>query len=96
MPHQNKDSNMYSADQIIANNATDLPTKNVKTKMVLLAVSAITRVEYSTMIEVPVDTNDEQLLEIGNAIFDATDEDSFVKDNEYWERGSVIWSEQDE
>lgn len=58
------------------------------TKIVRITVSALTRVEYSTTVEVPADAPTDELEDLAEKIYQETDGGEFQEDPDYWERGS--------
>lgn len=63
------------------------------TKKIRINLSAYTRVEYSEVIEVPVDTTDEELDEKVRQMYSDTDGGEFCSDNDYWEKGHCDWED---
>lgn len=63
-------------------------SQNPTTKLVEVRLSALTRVEYMEVVEVPVDITADQLNELVNRRYDKVDGGEYVNDPEYWERGS--------
>ncbi len=63
-------------------------------KKVRLFVSALTRVEYSEVVEVADDITDEELSELTDDLYESTDGGEFHQDNDYWERGSSSWEDE--
>jgi hypothetical protein len=68
------------------------------TKRVRVTVSAMTRMEYSTVVEVPADTSHQALEDLAEQIYQDTDGSEYADDPEYWERGSqqVLPAEDDD
>jgi hypothetical protein len=58
------------------------------TKLVRVTISALTRVEYTTVIEVPLDLTNGQLDDLASKVYRDSDGEEFQEDNEYWEEGS--------
>lgn len=59
-----------------------------KTKLVRINLSALPRVVYSEVVEVPASFGEEDLNELIDARYEAVDSGEFVDDTGYWERGS--------
>lgn len=60
-----------------------------ETKLVRIKLSALTRVEYSEVIEVPIDMSDDELQDLADRRYDEVDGGDFYSDPDYWEKGSV-------
>lgn len=58
------------------------------TKLVEVRLSALTRVEYSEIIEVPVDTQPRQLSTLVDERYDQVDGGDYKDDPEYWVRAT--------
>ncbi len=58
------------------------------TKKVSIRVSALTRVEYSETITVPVEFDDSVLEVVVDSTYDELEGDEYCDDPDYWERGS--------
>lgn len=58
------------------------------TKLVEVRLSALTRVEYMEVVEVPADISDDELNDLVNTRYSNVDGGEFQPDPEYWERGS--------
>lgn len=58
------------------------------TKLVEVRLSALTRVEYMEVVEVPADIAQEELDDLVNARYRQVDGGEFTSDPEYWERGT--------
>lgn len=87
---------VISVDQAIANEVTDAKNKNTtKIHQVMLTVSVTTKMDYTTMIDVPIDTDKEQLQEIGAKLFEEVNQSQFVHDVDYWNKYDIQWSLQD-
>jgi hypothetical protein len=56
-----------------------------ETKRRRINLSALTRVEYSIEVDVPVDADEDELV---RWVYDLVDGDDFTPDTYYWERGS--------
>lgn len=61
---------------------------NPATKLVQVQLSAMTRVEYTEVVEVPADITQEELNELVNERYRHVDGGDFISDPEYWERGT--------
>lgn len=59
------------------------------TKKVRITLSALTRVEYSEVVEVPVSYNEDQMNDLANQLYSTLDGGEFNADPDYWERGST-------
>lgn len=59
-----------------------------KTKLVEVRLSALTRVEFMEVVEVPADVTQDELNALVNMRYSDIDGDQFTNDPEYWERGS--------
>ncbi len=62
------------------------------TRLVTIELTAMTRVQYSASVSVPVDATDEEIDELVNAMYARTDGSDFVDDPDYWERGNCYAS----
>lgn len=62
--------------------------KNPATKLVEVRLSALTRVEYMEVVEVPVDMTASQINELVNRRYEKIDGGEYINDPEYWERGT--------
>lgn len=62
--------------------------EEVTTKKVRVTLSALTRVEYSEVLEVPADMTDAELNALVDQRYDEVDAGLYCDDPEYWERGS--------
>lgn len=58
------------------------------TKRVELRLSALTRVDFSEVVEVPADITDEELNHLINQRYRDVDGGQYVPDPEFWERGT--------
>lgn len=58
------------------------------TKLVEVRLSALTRVEYMEVVEVPADITPRQLNDLVNKRYEAVDGGEFVSDPDFWERGT--------
>ena len=63
-------------------------SKQMKTKKVRITLAALTRVEYTEVLEVPVDMTDDDLSDLVDKRYDEVDGGMYQSDPEYWERGS--------
>lgn len=64
-------------------------------KLVEVRLSALTRVEYMEVVEVPADITDDELDDLVCARYDAVDGGEFQLDPEYWERGTCYATDSD-
>ena len=62
--------------------------EEVKTKKVRVTLSALTRVEYSEVLEVPADMTDAELNALVDQRYDDVDAGLYGDDPDYWERGN--------
>lgn len=62
--------------------------KSHATKLVEVRLSALTRVEYTEIVEVPADITDYELEALVDGRYDNVDGGAFYDDPEYWERGT--------
>lgn len=62
-----------------------MPTEQ-KTKRIRIYLSAITRVRYSEVVEVPEGFTDEDIQEVIDACWDEVDSGEYIEDSSYWER----------
>lgn len=58
------------------------------TKLVEVRLSALTRVEYMEVVEVPANITQAELAELVNTRYRVVDGAEFTSDPEYWERGT--------
>jgi hypothetical protein len=58
-------------------------------KNVRVNLSSFTRVEYSEVIQVPVDITEEELKDLANRRYTEVDGSDFSDDPDYWETGTV-------
>lgn len=58
------------------------------TKLVEVRLSALTRVEYMEVVEVPANITQAELDDLVNARYRQVDGGEFTSDPEYWERGT--------
>lgn len=61
--------------------------EEVKTKKVRVTLSALTRVEYSEVLEVPADMTDAELNALVDQQYEKVDGGLYRDDPDYWERG---------
>lgn len=59
----------------------------IKTKLVRINLAAMTRVEYSEVIEVPADMTADELEALVDQRFEDVDGGDYREDPHYWERG---------
>ena len=57
-------------------------------KLIEVKLSALTRVEYTEIVEVPANITEDELNELVNERYRNVDGGEFTKDPEYWERGT--------
>ncbi len=58
-----------------------------QTKRIRIVLAAITRVEYSEVLEVPADLTTRDLERLVDERYSEVDGDAFTPDWDYWERG---------
>jgi hypothetical protein len=68
----------------------------VETRKVVIHLAALTRVEYTEVLEVPADLDDDQLEALVDARSEEVDAGKFSKDPEYWEAEICRWEEADD
>lgn len=66
------------------------------TRVVTVELVAMTRVQYSASVSVPVDATDDEINDLVNAMYTRTDGSDFVGDPDYWERGNCYASASEE
>lgn len=66
------------------------------TKIVRITLAALTRVEYSEIVEVPVNMTDEELDALVDMRYDQVDGGEYTDDSEYWERSDSCGFEQED
>lgn len=59
-------------------------------KLVEIRLSALTRVEYTEVVEVPADITKEELEALVDERYENVDGGRFVGDPEYWERATCV------
>lgn len=64
-------------------------------KRVVIDLAAMTRVEYSCVVEVPDHFTREDLDEVVQLMYDKVDGGEFTEDTEYWEKGLCEHSSRD-
>lgn len=64
-----------------------------KTKLVRIHLAALTRVEYTELIEVPNDVTDDELNKLVSERYAEVDGGQYTSDNEYWERSTSCRAE---
>lgn len=65
------------------------------TKLVEVRLSALTRVEYMEVVEVPANITQDELNELVNERYRKVDGGEFTSDPEYWERGTCYVMDSD-
>lgn len=65
------------------------------TKLVRIKLAALTRVEYTEVVEVPADMTDEELEALVDDRYKSVDGGEYVDDAEYWERSGSCGFEED-
>ena len=63
------------------------------TKRIRINLAALTRVEYSEEIDVPVEFEEEQMDEFVNLAYQEVDGGLFQDDTQYWEKGNCFHEE---
>jgi len=66
------------------------------TKCVRVRLAALTRVEYTEVIEVPADVTQDQLEQLVNKRYSDVDGGDYVEDDHYWEPGHCFTEAADE
>lgn len=64
-------------------------------KLVEIRLAALTRVEYTEVVEVPGDISADELNDIINRRYSAVDGSEFSSDPEYWERSTCYATDVD-
>lgn len=64
-----------------------------KTKKVRITLAALTRVEYTEVLEVPADMSQEELDALVSQRYDEVDGGLYVDDPHYWEPGNCTHEE---
>ncbi len=64
-----------------------------QTKVMRVNLAALTRLDWSRLVRVPADFNDDQLSRVVDGFYDRIDGGDYLPDNEYWERGHC-WVEE--
>lgn len=63
------------------------------TKLVRINLSALTRVEYCEVVEVPASFSEGDIQEVIDTCYKQVDGGAYVDDVEFWEKGEC-WSEE--
>lgn len=66
-----------------------------QTKTIRITLSALTRVEYSEVLEIPAGLSDMEIDDLIDQRYDEVDGGLYQEDPQYWERGSCIFSSLD-
>ena len=74
----------HASDREVSNYIEQAPA----TKLVEVRLSALTRVEYMEVVEVPANITQAELDDLVNARYRQVDGGEFTSDPEYWERGT--------
>lgn len=74
----------HASDREVSNYIEQAPA----TKLVEVRLSALTRVEYMEVVEVPANITQAELDDLVNARYHQVDGGEFTSDPEYWERGT--------
>ena len=64
-----------------------------QTKVMRVNLAALTRLDWSRLVRVPAEFNDDQLSRVVDGFYDYVDGGDYLPDNEYWERGHC-WVEE--
>jgi hypothetical protein len=89
LTHQERAKKAALNEQIkVDMSATGVQDPDQAKKLIEIYLSALTRVEYMEVVEVPADISDAELQSLVNSRYDAVDGGDFVSDPEYWERAS--------
>ena len=94
----NYDANLSVMKDYLADyerSVAQVPQIDGPTKLIEVRLSALTRVEYTEIVEVPVNITDDQLNELVNKRYETVGGDEFVSDPEYWERGTCYTADSD-
>jgi hypothetical protein len=67
--------------------------KTIATRKVDITLRALTAVECTVTVDVPVDADEADLTEIAHELFENKDGSDFEEDNEYWEEGTHSFNE---
>lgn len=59
--------------------------KKPETKLVDVSLAALTRVVWCGTVEVPVDMDDDEVIQ---HVYDSVDGDEYTDDTDFWERGT--------
>jgi hypothetical protein len=58
-----------------------------ETKRVTIMLAALTRVEWSAIVEVPKDMTQSELEDLVDTMYDEIDGGEFTEDTEFWDKG---------
>lgn len=61
------------------------------TQKIRIVLGALTRVEYTEVLEVPAGMSRSDLNRLVEERYDRVDGGDFVDDDQYWERGECYW-----
>ncbi len=64
-----------------------------QTKVIRVNLAALTRLDWSRLVRVPENFNDDQLSRVVDGFYDHVDGGDYLPDNEHWERGHC-WIEE--
>ena len=56
----------------------------------MVYLSVLTRLEYSEVVTVPVETTEEELDDLVEAAYDKVDGGEYYRDVEYWEKSECL------
>lgn len=79
---------MPSPREVPGNVSKPIEQASSATKLVEVRLSALTRVEYMEVVEVPANITQAELDDLVNARYRQVDGGEFTSDPEYWERGT--------
>ena len=67
-----------------------------KTRRISIQLSALTRKEYTEILEIPADMSDDDIENLVGQRKDAIESDEYVEDRYFWERGDSVWEPADD
>lgn len=65
------------------------------TKIVRVNLSALTRAEWSALVEIPADAPEDRIDELADRFYDGIDGSEFTPDPEFWEKGDGCYVSRD-
>lgn len=60
---------------------------------VRLRLSALTRLEFTKVVDVPEGTTKEELDQMVDDLYEETEGEDYYDDPHYWEKGTCTWEE---